>query len=88
MYYQIRFLVAASRSFEKLDNSVARKISEKLNWLAENVEGARHVGLRNVLAGQSKLRVGDYRLVYKVFPDEKTIVVRYIEHRSKIYKNE
>jgi len=86
MAYQVRFLIDAIKSFEKLDTSVVRKILEKLQWLSENVAEVEHKGLRSQLAGQSKLRVGDYRVIYKVLQEERTIVVRYIDHRSKVYR--
>lgn len=88
MAYQIRFLTDASRTLERLDTSVARKISDKLRWLSENIADVQHKGLRGQLAGYSKLRVGGWRIIYKTFPKERIIVVRYIEHRSKIYGNE
>ncbi|MEK6809510.1 MAG: type II toxin-antitoxin system RelE/ParE family toxin [Nanoarchaeota archaeon] len=33
-----------------------------------------------------KLRVGDWRVVYKIDWKEQTIIASYIDHRSKVYR--
>jgi mRNA interferase RelE/StbE len=40
--------------------------------------------LRRTLQGYRKLRVGDYRVIYKI--EKKTIVVLKIGHRKEVYK--
>jgi len=59
----------------------------KLNWLAENAEMIEPKGLRKNLSGFAKLREGDYRIIYQVSYEEETVFIRFIGHRSEIYKN-
>jgi len=40
--------------------------------------------LRRSLAGYRKLRVGDYRIIFKI--DESTVKILMIAHRSTVYK--
>ncbi len=41
--------------------------------------------LRRTLRGYRSLRVGDYRIVFRV--EDKIVKIFYIDHRSVIYKN-
>ncbi len=59
----------------------------KLDWLAKNAEAAKVEGLHGNLAGYSKLREGDYRIVYEIRHDDKVILIHSIGHRSEIYKD-
>ena len=64
--YHIRILQGASRDLERLDKSIARRIVQRIYWLAANVETIRLERLAGDLAGFYKLRVGDYRVIYEV----------------------
>lgn len=86
MTYKVEFIEEARHSLAKLDRGIARRIHRKLIWLAENAENIEHTGLRSNLAGKMKLREGDYRVVYEVLRDEELIKVRFIGHRSEVYK--
>ncbi len=85
--YEIRLYEEASRNLERLDKAIARRILRKLNRLAENAEIIEPKGLRKNLTGFAKLREGDYRIIYQISREEKTIFVRFIWHRREIYKN-
>lgn len=64
--YWVRILKAASQELARLDKPVARRIAQRINWLAENLEAVRLETLSSELAGLYKLRVGDYRVLYEV----------------------
>ena len=38
------------------------------------------------LAGLCKLRVGDYRILYWIYPAKKTVRIYRIQHRSEVYR--
>lgn len=42
--------------------------------------------LRYSMKGLLKVRFGDYRIVYKVFEEEKEILILIIRHRKDIYR--
>lgn len=44
-------------------------------------------GLRGNMAGYSKLREGDYRIVYEIRHNDQVILVHSLGHRSEIYKD-
>jgi len=84
--YRVRILKAASQELERLDKPIGRRIVQRMNWLAANLDAIRLEALTGDLAGLYKLRVGDYRVIYEVLWDEKTIVIHAIGHRSDIYR--
>jgi len=84
--YRLRILPAATRELERLDKPVARRIAERINWLAANLDDIRPEPYKGDLAGLYKLRIGDYRVVYEILYDEKVIVIHQVGHRSEIYR--
>jgi mRNA interferase RelE/StbE len=60
---------------------IQKAIEEKLTLLPENYGKP----LRQSLRGYRKLRVGDYRVVFRI--ERSTIYVLAILHRSVVYKN-
>ncbi len=69
---------------ESIDFSIAKKIVAKVSWLAENYENIIPELLHYDLKGIYKLRVGDYRVLYKVLGE--AIVIQMVDHRRHIYK--
>ena len=84
--YEVRLLEPAQDNLAKLDKRVAKRVVNKLFWLAENFESVRLEPLQANLAGFYKLRVGDYRAVYEVVDDEQVLIVHRVGHRRDVYK--
>lgn len=84
--YRVRILDAATRELERLDEPVGRRIVERINWLATNLDAIRPDALTADLSGLYKLRVGDYRVLYEILHDEQTIVIHAIGHRRDVYR--
>jgi len=64
----------------KARNSIKKAIETKLIETPEKYTE----GLRNTLSGNRKLRVGNYRVVFKIMRKEVKILI--IAHRSKVYE--
>jgi mRNA interferase RelE/StbE len=84
--YRIRILKAAADELSRLDKPVRRRIIERVNWLAANLDTVRLEGLTGELVGLYKLRVGDYRVVYQILHEEQVVVIHAIGHRREIYR--
>ncbi|TKB55825.1 MAG: type II toxin-antitoxin system RelE/ParE family toxin [Nitrospira sp.] len=84
--YRVRLLGTATKELAKLDKSVARRIIERVNWLAENLTSVHLKALTGEFEGLFKLRVGDYRVVYELIHNEQAIIVHVIGHRREIYR--
>ncbi|MGH7207031.1 MAG: type II toxin-antitoxin system RelE family toxin [Nitrospiraceae bacterium] len=70
----------------RLDKSVGRRIVERVNWLAANLDTVDLEAMAGDLAGFYKFRVGDYRVLYGVLHGERLVVIHAIGHRREIYR--
>ena len=84
--YQIRILDAAARELGRLDKQIGRRLVNRIHWLAENLDAIQPTALRGDLAGLYRFRVGDYRIIYEILYDERTIVVHLVGHRREVYR--
>jgi mRNA interferase RelE/StbE len=82
--YEIVFDPEAIEFLEKCENTIAKRIWDKIMSTKEN---PYHFFER--LAGRKdfKLRVGDYRVIADIDDSKKIIQVSLIGHRKNIYKN-
>jgi len=76
----------ALEDMEALDLRVARRVREKLEWLAENFDNIAPEPLHGEWRGFFRLRVGDWRAIYTVDKEQRLIIVHAVGHRSSIYK--
>lgn len=65
---------------------MARRIINRVRWLAEHFEEITPEPLKGSLAGLFKLREGDYRIIYQPLRGERLIVIHEVGHRREIYK--
>ena len=70
--------------FMKLDASIRQRITHKLREIVENAEAYPHLPLRGDLAGNFKLRVGIYRIIYT--HQQNILTVQSIQRRDQGYK--
>ena len=89
MSYRIEIGSQADAQLAALDAAIGASVERKIQWLAENAAGMVHrrlVGMPEDLAGLCKLRVGDYRILYWVYPPKKLVRIYRIQHRSEVYR--
>lgn len=87
--YQVEIGSQADAQLAGLDTVVGSGVERKIQWLAENAAGMIHrrlVGMPEDLAGLCKLRVGDYRILYWIYPAKKLVRIYRIQHRSEVYR--
>lgn len=84
--YKIRLSDGSLSDIQRLDKRTAKRIMSKIEWLAKNADLVKPLGLRDNLTGFSKLRVGDYRIIYELNANENVLDIHIIGHRSEIYK--
>lgn len=84
--WSLDFSPEAEEDLVRLDREMRRRILDKLDWFLKNFE----IILPSVLGGEFrefyKLRVGDWRVIYKVDWQKHVITISYIDRRDKIYK--
>ncbi|MCG2768301.1 MAG: type II toxin-antitoxin system RelE/ParE family toxin [Anaerolineae bacterium] len=84
--YSLDLMPEARDDLAGLDKPVARRILNKLRWLAENLDAVTLEPLTGKWKGVFKLRIGDYRALYTVDRTERRITVHLIKHRREVYK--
>jgi mRNA interferase RelE/StbE len=85
MRYKVEFTASALREFRALDRQIQRRISAKISELTEN---PLHAGAKKFHgeADHWRIRVGDYRIIYRVEKHRVVIVVVRIGHRREVYR--
>ena len=69
----------------KLDNTTKQRIKNSIEKKLVSRPEVFGKPLRKSIKGYRKLRVGDYRVIFKI--EEKTVKIFAIQHRSEVYKN-
>jgi mRNA interferase RelE/StbE len=82
--YRVDFTALADKQLEKLDPQVQRRVGIAVDKLADN---PRPPGIKS-LVGRSgyRLRVGDYRVIYRVEDSVLVVLVVELGHRREIYR--
>ncbi len=83
--YRIEILPAAHRELDALHPLMGRRISRSIDNLSFD---PRPRGVRKVRREENsyRLRVGDYRVLYDVYDNEKLVSVYSIRHRREAYR--
>ena len=90
MAYQVEIGPQAQAQFDRLDTAIAASIERKIIWLALNAHVIVHrrlVGMPAEIEGLCKLRVGDYRVLYWVYHEQKLVRLYRVQHRSEVYRD-
>jgi mRNA interferase RelE/StbE len=88
--FRIEIGKRADAQLTGLDAVIGASVERRIQWLADNAEGMVHrrlVGMPEDLAGLCKLRIGDWRILYWVYPAQKLVRIYRIQHRSEVYRD-
>ncbi|MEA5535383.1 type II toxin-antitoxin system RelE/ParE family toxin [Crocosphaera sp. XPORK-15E] len=83
--YRIEFLKSARKELSKMPRDIQERISNKIDTLKTNPYPPDVKQLKNG-EGRLRIRIGDYRIIYRVENNTLVVLVIKIGHRSKIYK--
>lgn len=84
MDYEVILLAAAERDLRKLPPDVRPRLVEGLKSLKQ----PRQPGVKKLLGNEERwrLRVGNYRIIYRVNDIERKVLVIRIAHRRDVYR--
>jgi mRNA interferase RelE/StbE len=85
MSYTVEFARSTLREFKALERSTQRRIATHIDRLAHDPFPPGCKKLKGE-PGHYRIRVGDYRVVYRVERSRVTIVVVKIGHRRDVYR--
>jgi len=81
--YRIFILRSAQQELAKLPINLYEPTKE---FIRKRAEDPIPLGCRNLIGGEgSRVRVGDYRVVYEIDYKAKTVTILHIGHRRDIY---
>ena len=83
--YSVEFLPAAARQLAKLDRSIQRRIARVLDRLATDPLGPNTAKLRGS-DDVWRIRVGDYRVLYRIEAERLVVLVLAVGHRATVYR--
>ena len=86
--YSLQFLSSAKKEFQKLDKPTQKIIKEKLILLVKNplLFKNKIKPLKGEHKGKFRLRVHQYRVVFKIEDNQMFIIVIKIAHRKEVYE--
>ncbi len=87
LVWRVKFSETARRQLKKLEKQSQRDILKYLKKRIETNEDPHRYGapLRRSLLGLWKYRVGDYRIICEIQPEEIVVLVLRVGHRRKVY---
>jgi len=71
------------KQLNKLDKQTRVRVIKQLDFLENTPFVGKHLAGR--LSKSMSLRVGKYRIIYRVVLDESTIIIQTVELRKKVY---
>ena len=90
MTFVVVFLPESEEDLEKLDTTIRTRCLKKIEWLSHHPELLGDKPLKTLphdLKGLCSYPVGDWRILYWAYPQQKVFKIYGIEHRSKVYKH-
>lgn len=86
MAYAVEIARPALRQLKKLDATVRRKISRRIDRLADDPRPPGVVKLTDVDPPVYRVREGQYRILYTIDDEVLIILVVRVAHRSEAYR--
>jgi len=83
--YEVTIETGAAKGLRKLPKETLQRIAQELRSLSQD---ARPPGCRKIVGSENayRIRVGDYRIVYRVDERLNRVAVQAIGHRKDVYR--
>lgn len=87
--YKIKTTPTFDKDLKKLDFQIAKRIIEKVEWLAGYPDLLRcsMKYMPKELEGLQKYRIGDWRVLFWIDRQKEEIILYSVEHRREMYRN-
>ena len=83
--YTLEIKQSAQKELDALDDTVFKRIDRKILALADNPRPAGCKKLKG-FKDQWRIRVGDWRVLYIIDAETKTVTVMHVAHRREVYE--
>ena len=75
-----------AKEFAKLSSTTQKRILKAIDMKLTTHPDIYGKPLKHQLSGYWSLRVGDYRIIYKILPDKTIVIITAIDHRRGVYE--
>jgi mRNA interferase RelE/StbE len=86
MTYAIEVLPSALRQLLAVPKNEQRRLEECIDRLAANPRPVGAKALQGSSKGHLRVRIGDYRIIYRVEDDRLLVLVVRVGHRKDVYR--
>lgn len=86
MKYKVEFTKKALKAFLRLSESIQDNIVRKIDVLSDDPYSNNNVKKLQGIENCYRLRVGDYRVLYRVLNNKVIIEIINIAHRKEVYQ--
>jgi mRNA interferase RelE/StbE len=83
--YTLEIKQSAQKELDALDDTVFKRIDRKILTLADDPRPAGCKKLKG-FKDQWRIRVGDWRVLYIIAAETKTVTVMHVAHRREVYE--
>jgi mRNA interferase RelE/StbE len=85
--YAIEFLPTAKKELSSLDFGIQKQLKEKIILLATDPSQLKNniKALKGEYTGKFRLRVRDYRIIFRIEEEKVLIMIVRIGHRKEVY---
>lgn len=83
--FNVLWKASAEHDLKRLDRQYIPKILTAIEALSENPFSAKCRKLKGAKSSY-RIRIGDYRVVYQVNIQDKTITIYHVRHRKEAYR--
>ena len=84
--WKIVITKSGEKDLKTLDQSIQKRIIQKINWLLENFQKINQERLSEKWEEAYKLRVGSWRVIYKIEYAKREILILKVWPRDRVYK--
>lgn len=85
-WMQILVVKQVEKDLKKIPSKIYQRIKEKILFLANDPFPVNSKKLQDE-DGLYRIRMGDYRIVYRLNPKEKFVLITKVKHRKEVYKD-
>lgn len=84
--YQVLYSKGSKKDLEKLPRIAQVKIAKRITQLIYPFHATQAKALMKHETAMYRIRVGDYRVLYDIYSDDKVILIVKIGHRKDVYR--
>jgi len=85
--YTVFYLIEVTKDIKKIPANIRKSIKSAIELRIMLHPFSYGKPLRYSWKGHRRIRVGDYRIIYRIIEEKKEVLVVAIKHRKEVYEN-